>query len=281
MQFIDAGEKAPETRIKLNDNRGFKFDKVLHKYLLDGVELISGTTIVSRYKKPFENAMVSNLVASKNEREGRQYLLTAEQVRKYWKTNGERASNIGTAGHAFCEMFYMDSINTVAQSKLEDNATSLMKAIMHKYNILEMEVNRGNKTHMIGYTIDIVLQHKLNGAIILGDFKFAKTFTPEQYAEQHNNKKPGYLLSPFKELNMRDCAFHLGELQMNLYKALYEEDTGLKVDGMLLFHVDGALKDNWYERGFQSYQVRDLSEQVKAMLEPMKKSMNILDVAKF
>ena len=223
--------------------------------------------------------MISEIVSKSNKKNNRDYLLSSKDIRKYWRLNGNRASHVGTAGHEFCEMYGMDPIKTVPCSVLEQNAEKLMKALLSKYIIVEMEVSRGNRTYMMGYTIDIVLQDRISGEYVIGDFKFTKEFTNDQKKERSKHKTlPNYMLPPFRELKLRDAAYDKGKLQLNLYRKLYEEDTGRNISYCLLFHIDGATLNPWYDKGYKVYSVPDYSEVLSRLLKPVRTNLDILDV---
>ena len=191
-------------------------------------------------------------------------MTNARYVRQYWNLLGEHASSLGTSGHAFCKMYWLSEGTIEPISSLDFNAKKAMDSIMSKYNILEMEVPRGNKTHMIGYTIDLVMQHKLTGAITLADFKFSSKFTNEQYKES-KNKNAGLLNFPFD--GFRDVAYDKGSIQLEMYKRLFEEDNKIKVDEKVLIHIDGLSREPFYgEKGYKPYIAKECSEQVELIL---------------
>lgn len=264
-------EKRKEKRSKLTKDTGFKYDDRLHRYLLDGVELLSATTLISRYSKPFESIYISQMSANKNKREGKP-LQEASLVRRYWSLLGSHASQLGSAGHDFCVMYWLDR-NTKPVSVLDFNAKKAMDALMQRFEILNMEIPRGNKSYMIGYTIDVELQDKMSGEIVLGDFKFSKQFTSAQYKE-NKGRLPSRLLEPFEEL--RDVGHDKGLIQLNIYKKMYELDVSRGVSYCLLIHIDGFRK--FYDKGYKAYKVTDLSEKVDKILKPHKDSNVVMDL---
>jgi len=261
-------EVAKERRVKiLGASKGLHFNKETHTYTLDGIVLISGTQIVKKFIRPFERYYISSMVAKKNAKIGRA-LTTDIEVRKYWDAKGERAASLGTSGHAFCQMYMMDSNGVKAYHRIEENALKLLNKLKESFNVLNLEVNRGNRKYKIGYSIDIELQHKETGNIYLGDYKFSETFTNEQYKEA-KGEFPQYLLTPFRAIDLRESVFDKGKIQLNLYKKLYELDTGNKVAGMLLFHIDGVGNHNWYgDSGFKTYVVPELNKEINMILKP-------------
>ena len=266
-----SGETKTDSTIKvmrerLNDTRGFKFDPKSHTYTLDGMRLISGTEIISRFVPEFDSAIISEMSAKKYRREGNEMLGDAKQVRRYWKMLGEHASSLGTAGHAFCLLYWLNrDIKPVTE--IDRNAKKVMDAILHKYEILEMEVPRGNKRRGIGYTIDILMRDKISGEIVMGDFKFSSKFTNEQY-KALKGKNANLLAEPFKAF--RDIAHDKGSIQLELYSQLLEEDTGIHVDLKLLIHVDGLGYEEFYGgKGYKVYVINKCDEEVKSVLDTL------------
>lgn len=262
-------------RIRLNDTKGFKFDPRAHKYTIDGMQLLSGTELISKYVKPFDSAIISEMSAKKYAREGNELLSEGKSVRKLWNYKGEHASSLGTAGHAFCVMYWLDR-TTKPMTILDANAKKAMDAILAKYNIIEMEVSRGNKNHLIGYTIDIIMQDLVSGEIVLGDFKFSGKFTNEQYKEL-KGRNANLMLAPFEEF--REVAMDKGSIQLELYRKLLKEDAGIDVHMKLLIHIDGLSPEPFYgEKGYKVYQCKECSEQVDAVLKPLKSTNSIVDL---
>lgn len=274
-QFVDSGEvaKVKETR-KFHEKakKGFKFDEQAHKYLLDGTELLSTTKLIDRYKRPFEKLYISKMVANKNFNSGKEYLTSDATVRAYWNAFGHRASSLGTSGHAFCEAYWLNPVDTIPLHEIERNAEKAMIALQKKYQILNMEQSRGNRKYLLGYTIDLEMRDKVTGEYVLGDFKFTSRFTSEQF-KTAKGRNPEYLLQPFRDLKMRDIAKDKGEIQLNIYRHLYEIDTAIPISYGLLIHIDGTAGTNWYgDKGYKGYKVRDMQPMIKKLLAPHAKS---------
>lgn len=263
------------TRAQINNTKGFKYDPKLHQYTLDGQQLVSGTELLSKYVKPFDSAMISEISANKYKREGKKMLGDARQVRRYWKLLGEHASSLGTAGHAFCVLYWLNR-ETKPVTELDHNAKKAMDAILHKYEIIEMEVPRGNKKYLIGYTMDLLMRDKVSGEIVLGDFKFSGKFTNEQY-KALKGKNAGLMNEPFKEF--RDIAHDKGSIQLEIYRRLLKEDTGIEVNLKLLIHIDGLGAEVFYgTKGYKVYIAKECSEQVESILKPLEVSNDITDL---
>ena len=257
-----------EVRHKINNTKGLVFDSKLHRYTLNGIQLVSGTTVIKRYEKPFQRTYISRIVANQNRKKTKKYLTNEIDVRKYWSSNGERRAALGTSCHAFCEGYMLDPENTIPIHRIEENAVKLLKRIRKMYHVLNTEVNRGSAKYLIGYTMDLELEHKATGDLVLGDYKFTGEFTPEQYKEV-KGRMPDYLLDPFRAMKLRSVAEHKGYIQLNLYAELFEQEHKNKVARSLLFHIDGTGKKDWYgDDGFKAYLVPEFRGVIKRILKP-------------
>jgi len=281
---INLGEVSDGTKVKnaisivrhrLNDSKGFHFDPIAHKYTVDGMQLTSCTELISKYTKPFDTAIISEMSAKKYAREGNEKLANGKEVRRLWKMKGEHASSLGTAGHAFCLMYWLDnSIKPITQ--LDVNAKKVMDNIMQKYTIIEMEMPRGNKKHKIGYTIDILMQDKISGEIVLGDFKFSSKFTDEQNKEL-KGKHANYMLAPFD--SFREVAHDKGSIQLEMYKRFLKEDLDIDVNLNILIHIDGLSITPFYgDKGYKVYIAKECIQEVDAILAPLESGDSIIDL---
>jgi len=274
---MDEGAVAPKQtsiiRNKINDTVGFKYDNKSHTYTLNGIKLLSGTELISKYVKPVDFSVISEMSANKNKREGKS-LSDAKDIRRYWRMLGEHASSLGTAGHAFCLLYWLNK-DTKPVTVLDHNAKKMMDNLMQKFEIVEMELPRGNKRHCIGYTIDVLLRDKISGEMVLADFKFSSKFTNEQY-KALKGRPASLMLAPFNEF--RDIAFDKGSIQLELYSQLLEEDTGIHIDLKLLIHVDGLGETFYEDKGYKVYVTKDCKELVKEMIVPLDNSDSIVNL---
>lgn len=255
-------------RSKINNSKGFSYDDNSHTYTMDGVKLLSSTTWIGTYKEPFKRNMISAMVAKSNKKKNKG-LTDPALIREYWTSYGKRLANLGTAGHEFCRQYYLDKDNKSSKPLVsyERNAKKLMDALMKKYNILEMEKPRGIKSYMIGYTIDIILEDKKTGDLFIGDFKFGKYMTKEQYKEGKGGL-PTKMREPFKKSEFRNVTLDSGSIQMAMYKYFYERMNNVKIKDCILFHIDGA-EEHYGEKGYKAYRYRNEAD--KLVKEEIKK----------
>jgi len=264
------------TRQRVNKTKGFSYDDPSHTYLFNGIKLKSATSLISEHYGSFNSMAISNRVAQANIRKGTG-ITDAVQVRKYWSLKGKRASSLGTTGHDFCLMYWMDR-STQPVTRLDRNAKKLMDKIFENFEIIRMEVPKANEEFLIGYTVDILMRHLSTGEIYLGDFKYSQAFTKEQYKEL-KGRLPKKIKGIFDGL--RDVGYDKGQIQMNMYKKFLAGE-GIKVAKCVLFHIDGLLpnEESYYgTKGYQMYPVMDLSSQIEQMLEPHRNPnvQNIMD----
>lgn len=242
-----------QKRQRISNVKGFTFDDRSHTYLMDGVKLLSATTWIGNYKGDFNSVVISRMVAKRNKKVG-SGLTDDTKVREYWKSYGSRLACLGTAGHEFCRQYWLDPENTYPITKLEENAKKLMDGLMSKFNIIEMEKPRGIKKYMMGFTIDIIMEDKKTKELYIGDFKFGKNFTKDQYKED-KGRVPNKLSSPFGDKDLRDVTWDTGSIQMGMYKHFYESMTGKKIKDCILFHIDGV-SDFYGDKGYKAYRYK-------------------------
>jgi len=257
-------KKKRKERIRSGTGKGFKFDEKLHRYTLDGVELKSATTLLGNFTGGFNAVPISRRLAEANRKKGKEFLIDEGDIRKYWNLLGNLSANTGTAGHQFCEAYWINPgiVDDLHMGELFTNCKRVMDNVQKKYEIVEMEQSRGNRKYLIGYTIDVVLRHRESGVYVIGDFKFSGKFTPEQYKEK-KGRVPSLMEGNFK--GFRNIGLHKGSLQLELYRRLYEIDTGRRAGSMILIHIDGLSK--WYgDKGYKVYQTLNAEKEINYLL---------------
>jgi len=270
---LDIKATQSKERIKVSNVKGFSYDDVSHCYLMDGIKLKSATTYIKEFVPEFNSHIISNMVANKNEKNGRKYLTNPQLVAKYWAMQGKHSSGLGTAGHDFCVMYWLDPENTRPVTVLDMNAKKLMDDILSKFEIVRMEIPKGSAKYKIGYTVDLLMKGLKDGLYYLGDFKFSKAFTSEQYKEDK-----GRLPNKMKDLlqDFRDVGHDKGVIQLNMYKEFLREE-GINVSKSFLFHIDG-LSSYYGDKGYKAYPVQDLPELTEELLKSQI-DINVIDLS--
>ena len=229
--------KVVQSNNALTNNIGFYFDKVAHKYVLDGEECISGTQWLARYTKEFDKHSVAGAQAKRTG-------ISAVEIMREWAVDGESSINFGNYIHSLCQLY------TINRSKLVnryggighyvDVVVKMLDKITKNYKILLAEDPKVSRLYKIGFTADIILEHIPNESdptvyYVLADFKTAKILTNEEYRDSKTKydengeiskrgENAALLDEPFKSLGMRNTAIDKATIQTSLYSILLASD---------------------------------------------------------
>ena len=202
------------------------FDEASHTYTntKTGKKYTSVTTLLGKYKKPFDSAGHSKRVA---EREG----VTQEFVLEMWQTETKKATDKGTKIHNLMEKF-------IKFGEIEESYSYLFKS----YNkVVENYIGEYKKVHSekllalhefeIAGTSDIIYERKDD--FIVADFKTNKKY-------RFSTDFSDYMLPPVDHLAY--CEFNSYALQLSLYAHMYEQETKKKCSKIVTFFLN---EDRW------------------------------------
>lgn len=200
------------------------FDSKTHKYRHPdtNAEYISVTTLLGRYKKPFDVITASERVAK---REGK----TPEEVREQWKTINNNSKTYGSKIHSVIEEYNL-SKNIVSGYESLIESYKKLNVIADDDKLLVEEQVYSHSYQLAG-TVDIIRIEEKGGFSIF-DIKTNKKFNfYSQYGEP--------LLYPVEHLSA--CEYSTYSLQLSLYALMYENLTGKRLNQLGIFYYD---KDN-------------------------------------
>lgn len=202
------------------------FDEKAHTYTNDntGEKYISVTTLLGKYKTPFDKDKHSKRVA---EREG----VPQEMVLEMWSKENKKATDKGTKIHKLME-------NYVSFGEKEDSYDWLYKSYdralsytVEKHRKVYSENLLHNDEFKIAGTADLIYDH--GDYFTIGDFKTNKKFN---YTSDFNE----HFKSPVEHLTY--CEFNNYALQMSLYAYMYEVASGKKCKKIVVFYLK---EDKW------------------------------------
>jgi len=198
------------------------FDPVRHQYKNDftGELYTSVTTLLGKYKKPFDSVTAAERVAK---REGK----TVETVLAEWKTLNTASQEYGTLIHSIIEDYnkeqkirkgYEDLITSYNALGILDvwNDTLYSEKLLHLHS------------YKLAGTADIIRDEGKGGFSIF-DIKTNKKFN---FFSQYNER----LLSPLDHLTA--CEFTSYSLQLSLYALMYQNLTGRHLNQLGIFYYD-------------------------------------------
>jgi len=204
------------------------FDEKKHKYVNTetGKELISVTTLIGKYKPVFDKMGNATRVAK---REG----VSVDFILEEWEREKNRACDYGTDIHKVMEDF-------LAEGKVDEQFRSLYDSyrkwehIFEKFPKLKCEEQLNNVDINVAGTADLLYENKTH--FYVGDFKTNKAF---RFVSDYNE----FFKFPLDHLGV--CEFNTYALQLSIYAMLYENMSGKKCSGLVIFYKN-KVNDTWY-----------------------------------
>lgn len=221
-----------------------KFNEKSHTYThVDTKErFISVTTLLGKYKKPFDKEFHARRVS---DREG----VPIDMVLEMWESEKNKACDRGNKIHKLLEDY-------IEYGEMDDNHNWLYKTYdksvewyVDKFDNILSENVVYNEEFKVAGMADLIYEHK-NGEFTVGDFKTNKKF---RFSSPFGER----LLAPVDHLH--NCEFNIYALQLSMYAYLYEQMTGKKCRKCVIFY----LKDD----KFKPYHVNYLKSDIKAILK--------------
>ena len=227
-------------------NTPVKFDEQSHTYThKDYGKFISVTTLLGKYKKPFDSNYHAERVAK---REG----VSKEMVLEMWEVEKNKACDKGTRIHKLLE----DYINI---GETQDDYGWLFKSYdksadrnIDSYKKVLCEKLLYDEEYKVAGTADLIYEHS-NNEFTLGDFKTNKKF---RFCSSFGER----LLAPVDHLH--NCEFNIYALQLSTYAFMYEQLTGMKCRKLVIFYLSGDR--------FTAYHCNFLKSDVEKILQHYK-----------
>ena len=220
-----------------------KFDEKAHTYTHIDTEkpFISVTTLIGKYKQPFDRDGHSKRVA---DREG----VSQELVLEMWEQEKNRACTRGTNIHKVLE----DYINYgEAEGDWGWLCKSYDKAVERSIDSFKNVLCENllyDEEYSVAGTADLIYEHKHEFTI--GDFKTNKRF---RFSSPYSER----LKDPVSHLH--NCEFNLYGLQLSLYAYLYEKMSGRRCRKCVIFYLQ--------DDRFLSYHINYMKAEVEALLQ--------------
>ena len=222
-----------------------EFDEENHIYSIDGKELVSVTTFLSKFFPKFDTDKIAKICSRKS---GKPVTL----ILKEWEHKRDEACKRGTEIHEEIEKL----INNEWRKQIPevDAAENYLRIWFKHSDKLESERQVFSEDLGLAGTIDLVA-HTERG-LVLVDWKTNKEIKSENpYANA---------LEPISQL--QDTPLNKYNLQLNMYKKLIEVE-GENVYKMFIVHLIGDK--------FKIIEIEDMSEEVNKLLSNNQKDLNI------
>lgn len=196
---------------------GIVFNEEAHSYKYDGIPCISTTSLISKYKKPFDTENIAKRYAKKHN-------LSVEEVIADWDYKKNYAAIRGTELHKYAEMKFFGKEYFVPE---ESGAIPLTKYIDNFYNDfvdilipIRAELIIGDKQRKICGMVDKLFYNAEEDCIQIWDYKTNKKI----------EKSNPYNTKMLKGLNhLYESEFNTYSLQLSIYRKIIELNTGIKL----------------------------------------------------
>ena len=200
-----------------------KFDEASHRYYDDKHgEFTSVTTVLGKYKKPFDSALHASRVAK---REG----VSPEMVLEMWNIEKNKACDKGTKIHKLLEDYITVGVTQDDYGWLYKSYDKGVEYNIDKFKKVHCERLLHNTDSMVAGTADLIFEHS-NNEFTVGDFKTNKKF---RFCSPFGER----LLEPIEHLH--NCEFNVYALQLSMYAYLYELSSGKKCRKLAIFYLQG------------------------------------------
>jgi len=201
------------------------FDPESHTYTntVTGRKYISVTTLLGKYKKPFDTDGHSKRVAK---REG----VSQELVLEMWKLANDTANEKGHRIHKLLEDYLVEGTVDPKYTPLYETFETQVGSRIGEYAEVLSEYKLYDHDYELAGTADLVFCHKKD-TFTIGDFKTNKNYNfTSKYCES--------LLFPIEHLH--NCEFNVYALQLSIYAYMYEKHTKKKCRGLVVFYLENG-----------------------------------------
>lgn len=200
------------------------FDEASHTYTNTETKekYVSVTTLLGKYKTPFDKDLHSTRVANK-------YGVPKEMVLEMWAKETKTATDKGTKIHKLMENYIVDGMKEEEYNHLYSSYDDVVSTSIDKHIAVNSEILLYNDEFKVAGTSDLVYDQ--GNYFTISDFKTNKKF---KYSSDFND----YFKDPISHLQY--CEHNVYALQMSLYAKLYEDMTNKKCKKIVVFY----LKDN-------------------------------------
>ncbi len=205
----------------LRDQR-LTYDDPSHKYFVDGNPVkISVTGFVHQFFSSFNaDKVIQNMMRGKNWENSKYYGMSPQEIKDLWNANGKESADKGTKMHADIEYFHNDVPYSNDSIEFEyflnfrrNNQT--LEAYRTEWMIYDTELD-------LAGSIDMV--YRSGEDYYIYDWKRSKSIVRENRYEKGTG--------PVKHLH--NCNFYHYSLQLNVYKAILENNYDIKLRDFFL-----------------------------------------------
>jgi len=196
-------------------------DHSTHTYtnIHNSEKYMSVTTLIGKYKKPFDKDYWSKKIA---DRDGKD----PDQVLKEWASITKTAQNRGTNIHSVMENYLKDQFITEGYEELIKSFDKKCTGVIKSNSNILCERTVYSHEYKLAGTADVIVENK--DLFYILDFKTNKKFN-------FISKYSDYFYEPLDYL--QQCEFTTYTIQLSIYAYLHEQLTGKKCAGLKIFYL--------------------------------------------
>ena len=187
-----------------------------------GEKFTSVTTILGKYKKPFDSDSAATRVAK---REG----VSKEMVLEMWEKEKNKACDRGTSLHKLLEDYITVGEQVDDYGWLYKTYDRCAEYNVDRYKKVLCEQLLWNEELKVSGLADLIYEHK-DGTFTIGDFKTNKRY---RFSSDYNE----WMLPPLDHLTV--CEHSTYTMQLSIYAWLYEQLTGKKCRKLVIYYLKG------------------------------------------
>lgn len=205
------------------------FNEEAHLYHYDGLLCTSVTSVIGRYKEPFDTLKIATAYAVKRG-------LSVFDVIADWDEKKNDACDKGTHVHKYAELKFACKRYEVDSETMSEVLHKCFKIIDAFYNDskgklipIRSELVVGDKKRRLCGMIDQLFYNVKAQEFQIWDYKTNKAITTKNdYKKRMRNEL----------WHLDDCEFNTYSLQLGLYKKIIEENTNIKIGSSYICWVN-------------------------------------------
>lgn len=199
-----------------------KFNKIIfnefdHSYYIDGVECVSVTSLISKFKKPFNTELIAKKYAEKN---GLEY----NDVIEDWENRKNTATSRGSEVHKYAENLFFNKYYQVDENlvprALIDQVNNFRNDSKDRLIPVRAELVVGDSRLGVCGMIDKLFYNTSKGCLQIWDYKTNKDISK---FNKYGNRMTNGLSSLY------ESEFNVYSLQTTIYKRIIERNTNLRL----------------------------------------------------
>lgn len=204
---------------QLNKFNDIVFHEDDHKYVYNGLECKSVTTLLKDYKSIFDEMIIASRYAKKHK-------LELLEVLRSWDEIRERSATIGTEIHKYAEMKFLQKAymphwgNYDVSEKLIEYVDNFYQDTKNKLIPVKLEFVIGSFEKRICGMIDKLFWNIKAQELQIWDYKTSKKI---ETSSSFNNKMRNGLE------HLDDCEYNVYSLQLAIYKKIIETECQIKL----------------------------------------------------